>query len=246
MHGPARKRRLAHAKTAKPVSSCTTVCYLARMNNSAPQQNHEYEEAFLTAVSQAGILHLERQQQIEDALFAVELENFFPDTQIPQVLANTSVEIVPQVLLPRLSQIVRVLSLLPLFKGARVLEIGCANGYTSALLQSLGAKVYALEPIGLLAQKARKSLDRTIYQSVIVKGGSTLLRWQEYAPFDFIVAWRSLKELPFSLVEDVVEGGKIVAPIDQNNSVNLFMWQLDPEIKVYRLEEFACGPYVVS
>lgn len=220
--------------------------YGAAMSQELPAPSYN-EQALQSAISQAGILHLDRQEKIEAAAFTVQLSDFFSEQQAQVFLSNKSLEVAPGIVVPKLSQICRVLSLLPVTKGYRVLELGSANGYTSALLQSLGAQVFSLEPVGLLAQKARKSLDKTKYQSVMVRGGSASMSWKEYAPFDAVVMWRSTKELSYSLTEDVVSGGRIVAPIEQGGNTKLYMWQIEEdEVRTYQLEEFSCGPYLVS
>ena len=52
----------------------------------------------------------------------------------------------------------------------RVLEIGTGSGYQAAVLAELCSKVYTVERIKTIAEKARATLDRLGYQNVAIKG----------------------------------------------------------------------------
>ena len=59
--------------------------------------------------------------------------------------------------------------------GMRVLEIGCGSGYLSAVMSALGARVYAVEIVPTLAQKAKETLDSLGFEvDILVADGGLL------------------------------------------------------------------------
>lgn len=112
------------------------------------------------------------------------------------------------------STMARVLGLIGISKGVRVLELLPGAGYGSAVMSAAGASVFAVETVAPLAQSARKTLDRTGYQNVLVRTGDPLRGWAEHSPYDSIVCWVPLREPPkFALAQLVAEGGRAVVPI---------------------------------
>jgi protein-L-isoaspartate(D-aspartate) O-methyltransferase len=99
-------------------------------------------------------------------------------------------------------------------KGAeRVLEIGTGSGYQAAVLAELSAKVYTVERIKKLADKARATLDRLGYKSVAIKVYDGTYGWKEMAPFDAIIVTAGSPDIPAPLVEQLKEGGRMVIPV---------------------------------
>jgi len=99
-------------------------------------------------------------------------------------------------------------------KGAeRVLEIGTGSGYQAAVLAELCEKVYTVERIKTLADKARAQLDRLGYKSVAIKVYDGTYGWKEMAPFDAIIVTAGSPDIPAPLVEQLRAGGRMVIPV---------------------------------
>lgn len=110
-------------------------------------------------------------------------------------------------------ELVRVLSLLGIQKNFRVLEIGTGSGYSAAIMESLGATVFSKEKIGLIAQTARKNLDRLGFSKSVVNVGDGLQGWREVGPFDRIVSWVPLTEIPRVLTSQLKPQGRIICSL---------------------------------
>jgi protein-L-isoaspartate(D-aspartate) O-methyltransferase len=97
----------------------------------------------------------------------------------------------------------------------RVLEIGTGSGYQAAVLSELCEKVYTVERIKMLADRARASLDRLGYRSVAIKVYDGTYGWKEMAPFDAIMVTAGAPDVPAPLVEQLKEGGRMVIPVGE-------------------------------
>ena len=103
--------------------------------------------------------------------------------------------------------------LLELTGAERVLEIGTGSGYQAAVLAELCEKVYTVERIKTLADKARAVLDRLGYRTVAIKVYDGTYGWKEMAPFDAIMVTAGAPDVPAPLVLQLKEGGRMVVPV---------------------------------
>jgi protein-L-isoaspartate(D-aspartate) O-methyltransferase len=98
-------------------------------------------------------------------------------------------------------------------EGDRVLDIGTGSGYQAAVLAELGAEVHTIERIPELAERARERLSRAGYENVTVHVGDGTLGLPEEAPFDAITVAAAAPDVPMSLYEQLVPGGRLVVPV---------------------------------
>ena len=98
----------------------------------------------------------------------------------------------------------------------KVLEIGTGSGYQAAVLAEIVDKVYTIEIIPELAQKANNTLDSLEYENVTIKAGDGYLGWEEYAPFDAIIVTAALDHIPQALIEQLNDGGSLVMPVGED------------------------------
>lgn len=103
--------------------------------------------------------------------------------------------------------------LLELTGTERVLEIGTGSGYQAAVLAELAGKVYTVERIKTLADKARVVLDRLGYRSVALKVYDGTYGWKDMSPFDAIMVTAGAPHIPDALVEQLKDGGRMVIPV---------------------------------
>ena len=102
---------------------------------------------------------------------------------------------------------------LALKPGDKVLEIGAGSGYQAAVLAECGADVYTIEIIPELARHARAALDAEGYRRVHILTGDGYKGWPEYSPFDAIIVTCAPDEVPGTLVDQLKEGGRLIAPV---------------------------------
>ena len=95
----------------------------------------------------------------------------------------------------------------------RVLDIGAGSGYQTAILAGLVSEVFAVERIEELADLARANLKSAGIENVEVLTGDGTLGWPEKAPFDKIICGAAGPDIPQAWLEQLADGGKIVAPV---------------------------------
>lgn len=95
----------------------------------------------------------------------------------------------------------------------RVLEVGTGSGYQTAVLAELAGEVYSLEIRQHLAATARRTLDDLGYGNVHLRVGNGGDGWPEHAPFDRVLVTAAPTEVPPTLMEQCLEGGRIVLPL---------------------------------
>jgi protein-L-isoaspartate(D-aspartate) O-methyltransferase len=95
----------------------------------------------------------------------------------------------------------------------RILEIGTGSGYQAAILAELVAKVYTMEIVEPLAQRAEADLKRLGYTNVFCRLGDGYQGWPEAAPFDGIILTCAPEQLPQPLTDQLKEGGNLILPV---------------------------------
>jgi protein-L-isoaspartate(D-aspartate) O-methyltransferase len=113
--------------------------------------------------------------------------------------------------------------------GDRVLDIGTGSGYQAAVLAELGAEVHTIERIPELAERAQARLEAARYGSVDVHVGDGSLGLPDHAPFDSIVVAAAAPDVPTSLYEELVPGGRLVVPVGGPDGQRLEVIVASPE-----------------
>ncbi len=109
--------------------------------------------------------------------------------------------------------VARMVELLALDGGERVLEIGAGSGYQTAILAELAAAVFAVERLPSLGAEAEGRLRALGYANVELGVFDGTAGWPARAPFDAIVVAAGAPEVPAALVDQLVEGGRLVLPV---------------------------------
>lgn len=97
--------------------------------------------------------------------------------------------------------------------GDNALEIGGGCGYQAAILAQLGAAVCTIEINPRLADEARERLDRLGFTDVEVIAGDGSEGFAARAPYDAIIVSAGMPGASQALVDQIAEGGRMVAPV---------------------------------
>ncbi len=103
----------------------------------------------------------------------------------------------------------------------KILEIGTGCGYQAAVLSMLAREVYSIELRPELARSAAERLERLGFENVHVHCGDGSLGLKEFSPFDAILVAAAAPRVPEPLLEQMSEGGRLIAPIGAEDHQNL-------------------------
>lgn len=106
----------------------------------------------------------------------------------------------------------------------KVLEIGTGSGYQAAVLAVLAREVHSVERVPSLADKARKNLNRIGVNNVSVHVGDGTLGWSQEAPYNAIIITAGSPTMPEGLVDQLSDGGRLVAPVGSRWRQMLELW----------------------
>jgi len=116
--------------------------------------------------------------------------------------------------------IAKMLEMLDLKKGQKVLEVGSGCGYVLALIKIITkSKVYGIEIIKELAEKSRNNLRD--YQDIKVYNKNGAKGLSEHSPFERILISAACKEVPKTLLNQLAENGILVAPVGEQYDCSL-------------------------
>lgn len=94
-----------------------------------------------------------------------------------------------------------------------VLEVGTGCGYQTAVLAPLVGKVYSIERIGPLLERARQRTKELEIKNVRFRHGDGAQGWPAYAPFDGILVAAAPHAIPATLLEQLAPAGRMIVPI---------------------------------
>ena len=189
-------------------------------------------------VETAGVLDDETAEVLVQAFAAVPRDRFVAEAFNLRAHDDISLPIGFGQTISKPSTVARMLALIGLKPGMKVLEVGCGSGYCSAVMAAAGAQVYAIEYIGLLAQETRRRLDALDYQNLLIRRGDGRRGWAEHAPYDAIVLSASFEKVEPELVAQLKNpGGRMVAPIGNTRGQILTLWEAKGGgVAMYQLE----------
>jgi protein-L-isoaspartate(D-aspartate) O-methyltransferase len=107
----------------------------------------------------------------------------------------------------------RLIQALALDAGDRVLDVGCATGYSAALLACIAGEVVALEEDAELAAHARASLAELRLSNVQVVDGPLPEGHAPRAPYPAILLGGAVGLVPERLLSQLAEGGRLAAVV---------------------------------
>jgi protein-L-isoaspartate(D-aspartate) O-methyltransferase len=113
-----------------------------------------------------------------------------------------------------------------------VLEIGTGLGYQSAVLAELAGRVYSIEIIDELAQRAAQRLKRQGYTNIEIRVANGYLGWPEHAPFDKVIVTAAADLMPTPLINQLKAGGRMVIPVGLPRAQQLLVAEKDRNGKV--------------
>lgn len=134
---------------------------------------------------------------------------------------------------------------LDIHKDHKVLEIGSGCGYQTAVLCKLAQKVFAIDIVPELVDKARKNLKKLDLDNYEFKCGNGRKGWPENSPFDRILVAAASSDIPQDLIDQLKIGGKMILPHGHGFGQNLvIVTKTDQGVKKDRILSVRFVPLV--
>jgi protein-L-isoaspartate(D-aspartate) O-methyltransferase len=100
-----------------------------------------------------------------------------------------------------------------------ILDVGCGTGYVSAVMARMASVVVALESQSEMVARANSSLAAIGLDTVAVVEGPLADGHVRQAPYDVIFFGGAVAKIPDAIVEQLAEGGRMVAIIAGNQGI---------------------------
>lgn len=166
---------------------------------------------------------------ILDAMGEVPREAFVPQTMRALAYIDEDVLVHPAGgegprYLMEPSPLAKLLQLADIKPDDVVLDLGCATGYSTAVLTLIAGSVIALESDPHLAATASETLVDLGYDSAAVVEGPLNLGYASEAPYDVIVLNGAVEEVPAALFDQLKDGGRLVGVLGTGNTGRATVW----------------------
>ena len=125
-----------------------------------------------------------------------------------------------------------------------VLDLGCASGYSAAVLARLAASVVALEADAELAAWATATLPALDIDNVAVVEAPLPRGLPDQGPYDLIFIAGAVPEVPADLLDQIAEGGRLTAVLDRGAGLGraTLYQRLDGLVAERALFDATCRP----
>ena len=154
-----------------------------------------------------------RERRVLDAMRKVARHLFVPPTLIERAYDDTPLPIGSDQTISQPYIVAYMTEALDVERKHKVLEIGTGSGYQAAVLGELADRVYTIEIVPELAQRATATLRTLGYTNVHVRAGDGFGGWPEEAPFDRIMVTAAPAEIPKPLLDQLAPQGRLVIPV---------------------------------
>jgi protein-L-isoaspartate(D-aspartate) O-methyltransferase len=171
-------------------------------------------------------------ERVLRAMAKVPRHEFVPVEVLPYAYANTPLPIGFNKTISQPLMVAVMTDLLELKPDDAVLEIGTGLGYQAAVLAELAGRVYTVEIIDELAQRAVQRLKRQGYINVEVCVGNGYFGWPEHAPFDKVIVTAAPDLIPPPLINQLKADGRMVIPVGLPDAQQLVVAEKDSNGRV--------------
>jgi protein-L-isoaspartate(D-aspartate) O-methyltransferase len=170
-------------------------------------------------------------QRIIRAMLDVPRELFVPAEQAPVAYMDDPVPVTGRarsgearcLLPPRtLAKLVQLLAIGP---QSVVLDVGCATGYSTAVLARLAQRVVALESEHDLARAAAATLEKLGARNAVVIEAPLAGGAPAHGRFDAILLNGAVPSVPPALLDELADGGRLAAVLCRGPLCRAYLWR---------------------
>ncbi len=148
---------------------------------------------------------------IIDAMLSVPREHFVPDSLRPAAYAEEQLEVMSGRFMLDPRTFAKMLEAIDVGPTDLVLDIACGLGYSSAVLGHMAEAVVAIEDTEERVAEAEAALAAANVDNAAVVQGALADGAAKHGPYDAILVNGAIEAEPTALVEQLKQGGRIVA-----------------------------------
>jgi protein-L-isoaspartate(D-aspartate) O-methyltransferase len=160
-------------------------------------------------------------QRIIDAMASLPREYFVPENRRGTSYVDEAVSVGENRYLMEPMVTARLLQHAEPHEDSLALIVGCATGYTAAVLAGMISTTVVVESNKAMAELASQTLSDLGIDNVAVMEGSLADGYPKQAPYDLIVFDGAVPEVPQTIIDQLAEGGRLVAIVGGGDSRHL-------------------------
>ncbi len=179
---------------------------------------------------------------IIEAMLDVPREAFVPDSQREAAYIGENLALGDGRVLLEPRTLAKMLEALDVDGSELVMDIGCAYGYSSAVVARLAQAVVAIESDESMAAEAPLLLAEAGADNVVVHTGPLAQGAAEHGPYDAILIQGGVEELPRAIADQLKEGGRIACLFMEGNLGTVRIGLKSGGVLAWRFEFNAAAP----
>lgn len=160
-----------------------------------------------------------------EAMLATPREAFTPRSRRELAYVGDPLEITPGRFLMEARVFAKMLDAAEVTDQDLMLIVGAGRGYGAAVAARIAAAVVALESDEDLAARAEAALLELGVVNTVVETGPLAEGRPEAGPFDVILIEGGIEETPHALLDQLAEGGRLVAPVQTGPVGRCLLWR---------------------
>ena len=118
----------------------------------------------------------------------------------------------------------------------KVMEVGTGSGYQTAILAQVVERIFSVERIYPLQERAKAVLKDIDIRNVVFRHADGNWGWPQYGPYDAILVTAAPAEIPPELLGQLADGGRMVIPVGEQEQ-HLMLVVRDGEEFIYQQVE---------
>lgn len=146
---------------------------------------------------------------IIEAMLTVAREDFVPSAQREAAYLGENLDLGQGRVLLDPRTLAKMLDALAINNDELVLDVGCALGYSSAVIAHMAEAVVAVEADEAMAKEAQEALSAANADNVMVHVGPLAEGAPAQGPYDLIIVQGGVAEVPENLTAQLKDGGRM-------------------------------------